>query len=116
MSNKRQKANEYAENQKEYLSLLKIEADTDLYNIIHVLLIKAFEAGMECEIGVIPLHKKTVLSLNEAALYLGISKSSLYKLTGSKAISHHKTGKLIYFKREDLDEWLLQNRIDKIKN
>ena len=41
---------------------------------------------------------------------VGISESMLYKLTSGKEIPHYKPrGKMIYFAKEDLDEWLLQN-------
>lgn len=43
-------------------------------------------------------------------MYIGISESMLYKLTSGKEIPHYKPrGKMIYFAKEDLDEWLLQN-------
>lgn len=53
------------------------------------------------------LHKET-LNVDEAALYLGMKKSYLYKLTSSMQIPHYKSqgGKMIYFKRKDLDEWM----------
>lgn len=35
---------------------------------------------------------KEVLTLEEASLFLGLSKSQLYKLTGSCAIPHYKPG------------------------
>ncbi len=55
---------------------------------------------------------KPILSLKEASLYLGISKSTLYKMTFENKISHYKpSGKLIYFKKEDLDDYLLKNKI-----
>ncbi len=55
---------------------------------------------------------KEILTLEEACLYMGISKSTMYKLTSqSKTITFYKpTGKLIYFKRKDLDEFMLQNQ------
>lgn len=54
---------------------------------------------------------KEVLNFNEAALYLDISQSHLYKLTSTSTISHYKpNGKKIYFKRAELDLWLMQNR------
>jgi len=56
--------------------------------------------------------RKPILSLKEAALYLGISKSTLYKMTFDNKISHHKpSGKLIYFQRKDLNNYLLRNRV-----
>ena len=34
----------------------------------------------------------------------------LYKLTANKVIPHYKPrGKMIYFAKEELDEWVLQN-------
>jgi len=54
---------------------------------------------------------KPILSFNEAHQYLNLSKSYLYKLTSSKSIAHFcPLGKKIYFKRVDLDAWLLRNR------
>lgn len=58
------------------------------------------------------LTQKTVLSFNEVALYTGLSKSWLYKLTSTGKISHYKPqGKQIYFEKAELDRWLLRNRI-----
>jgi excisionase family DNA binding protein len=57
--------------------------------------------------------KKEVLNFNEAAKYLELSQSHLYKQTSSGAIPHYKpNGKKIYFKRVELDAWLLRNRTD----
>lgn len=57
------------------------------------------------------LLKKDVLNLNEACAYLDISASHLYKLTSAKTIPHFcPQGKKLYFKRIELDDWLLRNR------
>lgn len=57
------------------------------------------------------LLKKEVLNLIEAALYLDISHSHLYKLTSSGTIPCYKpNGKKVYFNRPELDKWLLTNR------
>jgi excisionase family DNA binding protein len=54
--------------------------------------------------------QKEILNLNEAASYLCIAKSSLYKLTHKKSIPFYKpSGKLILFKRQDLLKWVEQN-------
>ena len=51
------------------------------------------------------------LTVREAAKYMGVSRSYLYKLTSQGAIPFYKpNGKLIYFKREDLDRWMLRRR------
>lgn len=56
---------------------------------------------------------KNVLSLREAAQYMDVSESHLYKLTSTRQIPHFKspTGKLIYFNREELEEWLQSCRV-----
>lgn len=57
------------------------------------------------------LLKKDVLNLNEAAAYLDISASHLYKLTSQKQIPHFcPQGKKLYFNRAELDQWLQRNR------
>lgn len=55
---------------------------------------------------------KDFLTLEEAAEYMQLSKSALYKLTSSKKIPYYVPGgKIIYFRRIELDEWLIFNRI-----
>lgn len=56
------------------------------------------------------LQTKTVFAPKEAAQYMGISLSTLYKLTSSGILPYSKpNGKLIYFSRHSLDNWLLSN-------
>ncbi|WP_341224802.1 helix-turn-helix domain-containing protein [uncultured Arcticibacterium sp.] len=58
------------------------------------------------------ISQKEVLNFNEATQYLGISDSHLYKLTSGNKIPFYKPGgKIIYFQREELNNWLLSNRI-----
>ena len=55
---------------------------------------------------------KEVLTSDEAARYLGISKSYLYKLTMQQKIPHYKPmGKMCYFNRQELEAWLQTNRV-----
>ena len=55
---------------------------------------------------------KEVLTTEEAAKYMGVSKSYLYKLTMKQLIPHYKPmGKMCYFKRIELESWLQSNRI-----
>lgn len=55
---------------------------------------------------------KDVLTLEEACSFCGISKSYMYKLTSAQQIPHFKPrDRLIYFKKSDLESWLLQNRV-----
>lgn len=53
---------------------------------------------------------KRVFTFQEACMYIGVSESMLYKLTSAKEIPHYKPrGKMLYFAKEELDEWLLRN-------
>lgn len=55
---------------------------------------------------------KEVLTLDEVARYTGISRSYLYKLTMNRVIPHYKpTGKLLFFNRKEVEEWLQSNRV-----
>ena len=55
---------------------------------------------------------KEVLNLEEAASFLGIAKSTLYKMTHENRLPFYKpAGKLIYFEKSVLLEWIRSNRI-----
>ena len=57
------------------------------------------------------LSQKTVLNFVEVAAYTGLSKSYLYKLTSTGGIPCYKPqGKQIYFNKQEIDQWLMQNR------
>jgi len=51
---------------------------------------------------------KEVLTTDEAAKYLGVSLSCLYKWTMSRAIPHYKSpsGKMCYFNRKEIEAWM----------
>ena len=52
--------------------------------------------------------EKEIVTLKEAAKYLGISKSQLYKLNMARKIPYScPGGKIIYYRREDLDAYML---------
>jgi len=58
-------------------------------------------------------NSKEVLSFKEAVEFLDVSKSFLYKLTANSEIIHFKpNGKLIYFKRQDLLDWICRNEVN----
>lgn len=57
--------------------------------------------------------QKEVLTSSETARYLGVSLSCLYKWTMGRRIPHYKsaTGKLCYFNRREVEEWMQQVRV-----
>jgi excisionase family DNA binding protein len=72
-------------------------------------LIKNLEAS-------VVINTSTHLTFEQAAKYLNLSESYLYKLTSSGMIIYSRpTGKKIYFQKSDLDTWMGQNRQDSIE-
>lgn len=58
------------------------------------------------------IEKRQMLTSSEAAEYLGIKRSYLYKMTMRKVIPYFKPGgKMAFFAKEDLDRWLTSARI-----
>ena len=58
------------------------------------------------------VNVKETLTLLEAAEFTGLKSSYLYRLTSDRKIPHYKPqGKILYFDREDLLDWMRQNRI-----
>ena len=58
------------------------------------------------------MEEKVFLTTKEAAAYLGMALSSLYKMTSKKRIPFYTpTGKKIYFKKSELDEWMNSSRV-----
>ena len=55
---------------------------------------------------------KEMLTANEAADFMGVSKSTLYKMSYNRNIPVYKpTGGRIYFKKDDIVDYLRQNRV-----
>ena len=59
------------------------------------------------------LHQgKDVLTLEGAAKFMGIARSSLYKMTHEQTIPFYKpNGKMIFFEKSDLLAWVRKNRV-----
>ena len=59
------------------------------------------------------LSTKEVLTFSEAAAYLGISKSCLYRMTSKREIPHYKSpaGRLCYFNRKEIEAWMQRVRV-----
>jgi excisionase family DNA binding protein len=59
------------------------------------------------------LGAKRALTMTDASLLTGLSKSHLYKLVCRKAIPYYKSdgGKLTYFDKSEVESWQLQHRV-----
>ena len=68
-------------------------------------------ANIERKLDIQVQEAKNILTLEEVAEYTHLSKSYVYKLTSKGDIPYYKpNGKQLYFKRTEIDEWLLTNR------
>ena len=54
---------------------------------------------------------KPVLNLEETVLFTGLSKGHLYRLTSEKQIPYYKKCRKLYFKKSELEAWLLERRV-----
>lgn len=54
---------------------------------------------------------KEILNVKEVSELTGMSISYIYKLTHTKQLTCYKpNGKLIFFKRSEVESWLLSNK------
>lgn len=66
--------------------------------------------AVKLELANLADKEKSILTVEEAAKYLNISRGTLYKLTSANAVPFSKpTGKQLYFDKEKLDAWILSN-------
>ncbi len=59
------------------------------------------------------------MDVKDLSEYLKLSVSAIYKLTSTSEIPHYKSGKRLYFKKKEIDEWIFSKRIktrDDIEN
>lgn len=59
------------------------------------------------------LGSKNVLTMDEVCLLTGLAKSTVYKMTANRVIPHYHAegGKHLYFKKDEVEEWLTRNRV-----
>ena len=55
--------------------------------------------------------KNHLMSIDEAAAYLGVKKSTLYRWKFERKIPCMKVGHLLKFRREQLDQWLSERQL-----
>jgi excisionase family DNA binding protein len=57
------------------------------------------------------LAAKNVLVLDDVAMLTGYSKKYLRLLIANRDIPHYRRGNRLYFAREEIDGWMLEQRI-----
>lgn len=52
-----------------------------------------------------------IMDIIQITAYLNVSKSYIYKMTATNMIPHSKKGKKLYFDKEIVTKWVLENKI-----
>ena len=58
------------------------------------------------------LNAKNLLRFEDVVLLYGFSRSTLYKMTSSRQIPHFRRGKVLFFDKNEVDQWVKENRIN----
>lgn len=58
-----------------------------------------------------PATSRTLLTMNEAAAYLGLQKATLYEWCSERKISYTKIGRLTKFDKRYLDKFIEQHTV-----
>jgi excisionase family DNA binding protein len=53
------------------------------------------------------------LSVEEIAPYLGVKRDTVYKWLRLKGMPHHKVGRLVKFRKEEIDQWVKSGKAAK---
>lgn len=61
--------------------------------------------------NIVLLQAKEVLNVADLTIILGLSRSRIYHLISARDIPHYKKGKLVFFKKTEIEDWLLESRI-----
>jgi len=56
-----------------------------------------------------------IMSIDYAAKFTGYKKSTLYRKTCSNTIPFYRQGSRVLFKKVDLEQWLLSNKQETVK-
>lgn len=59
----------------------------------------------------ISLYKKDVWNTKELALYVGLSEDRIRHLTCAREIPHYRQGSKVFFKRTEIEQWMLSKPV-----
>lgn len=52
------------------------------------------------------------MDIKALSAYIKTSPSAIYKFTSKGSIPHYKNGKRLYFKREEINEWIFSTKVN----
>jgi excisionase family DNA binding protein len=57
-------------------------------------------------------HASDPMDVKDLSAYLKISVSTIYKFTSTRSIPYYKNGKRLFFKREEINDWIFTTKIN----
>ena len=84
-----------------------VTSHNELQMLIQISITKAFS---EYEKSNSQHEHDKLLSIQEAMIFLNLAKQTLYGFTSKNDIPFIKRGKKLYFKKSDLETWLLEGK------
>ena len=57
------------------------------------------------------IGSKEVLTAEEAAVFTGYTTKGIYAMTSEKRIPHYKKNGKLYFRKQELVEWMTQRKV-----
>ena len=83
-----------------------VTTPTELVAIIQDSISKAIKEQSQKE----AFPANPILSIDEASKYLNLAKQTLYAFTSKREIPFLKRGKKLYFRKADLELWLMEGK------
>ncbi len=81
-----------------------------------ILALEKTQKAINDSLEMLAISQKKTLTFEEVVVYTGMSRSWLYKMTSTKQIPHYKAGgRLNFFDKSELDQWLKQTRVTPIE-
>ena len=62
-----------------------------------------------------PKSEPGLLIIDQAAEFLCLSKSTIFKMTAERTIPHFKLSKRVYFKPQDLEAWVTKYKVKTVQ-
>lgn len=72
---------------------------------------KDIEQRLERIERILVIGAKEALTAAEAALFIGISESRVRHLASEKELPYYKQGKNTYFRKSEIERWMLKERV-----
>jgi excisionase family DNA binding protein len=51
-----------------------------------------------------------IMDIDEVAAYIKVAKATVYGMTHQDILPYYKSGKKLYFKKDEIDEWVFSHR------